>query len=387
MLVIEKKYCTGCTSCANICPKKAITMIQDENGFQYPKIDEEKCIKCNLCKKVCPVIDSKEEEKEILAYACYNKEIQERLKSSSGGIFIMLAKQIINMGGVVCGAYMDEQGIVRHTCADNEQGLLKFMGSKYVQSDLGNIYKQVENYLKQGRYVLFTGTPCQVEGILKYLKKDYDNLFTQDIICHGVPSPKVWSKYLKFRKNNDKDIPLNISFRDKVSGWKNFGMTFNYKQDKKYSVTAKKDPYFRVFLHDYILRESCYNCSFKKTYRNSDITLADFWGIENVNPQMFDDNGVSALIINSKKGQELFDKIKQGLVYEKTDVESIIKYNPAFNKSAIKSIKREKVLEKINERNFSKISNKYTENTLIHKMLKLSKKVMSKARRMIIHEK
>ena len=197
----DKSKCCGCSGCMNICPKNAIIMKEDKNGFKYPIVDKEKCINCGLCEKVCPILNNKkEQQKEIKAYACYNKNIEERLKSSSGGIFILLAKEILKRNGIVFGAAFDENFNVKHISIDNEKDIEKLMGSKYVQSNMGKVYKEVKEFLENGKYILFSGTPCQIEGLKKFLKKDYDKLYTQDIICHGVPSPKIWQMYLEYQK-------------------------------------------------------------------------------------------------------------------------------------------------------------------------------------------
>lgn len=217
----EKVECCGCQACYNICPKNAIEMVADEKGFKYPKVNKDKCINCGLCEKVCPILNKKTIENEPKVYACYNKNDEIRMKSSSGGIFTLIAEEIIKRDGVVCGAAFDEQYGLSHQFVESIEDLEKLRTSKYFQSSIEDTYRKTKEYLLNGRYVLFTGTPCQIEGLLSYLGKQYDKLYTQDIICHGVPSPKVWRKYVDYRLSIDKKIPQSINFRDKKQqGWR-----------------------------------------------------------------------------------------------------------------------------------------------------------------------
>ena len=277
MLEIEnKEKCSGCHACYSVCPTKAIEMVKDEKGFKYPVIDQPKCVNCHLCEKTCPIINKKIVDNEPKAYSCYNKNNEVRSKSSSGGIFTLIASKILEKNGVVFGASFNNKFMVEHIYVEKEEELYKIRGSKYLQSIIGDSYKQAKKFLEEGRYVLFTGTPCQIEGLLSYLNKDYENLITQDIICHGVPSPKVWNKYLEYREKEDGEIPLEINFRSKENGWKNYNLKFRYN-GHEYKNNQNTDKYMQAFLKNVSLRESCYNCSFKKINRLSDITLADFW--------------------------------------------------------------------------------------------------------------
>ena len=339
--IIEKSKCCGCHACMNICPKHAISMYEDDKGFKYPKIDQDKCINCGMCKIVCPIINSTEIEKDINAYACYNMNDDERLNSSSGGIFILLAKEIIKRKGIVFGASFDRDFNVNHSYVDNEKDLDKFMGSKYTQSTIGETYNQVKEFLENNRYVLFTGTPCQIEGLKSYLRKDYEKLYTQDIICHGVPSPKVWQKYLDFLKKQKQERIRNVQFRNKDHGWSLYRTKVLF-DTRTYSKSHQEDLFMKAFLSNICLRDSCYNCSFKKKYRISDITLADYWGIDNIHPNMNDDKGTSLVIINSDKGKELFELIKDNLKYIETNLDETIKYNPSMVKS-VNHCKNEKL--------------------------------------------
>jgi len=379
MLEIEnKEKCSGCHACYSVCPTKAIEMVEDEKGFKYPVIDQQKCINCHLCEKTCPIINKKIVDNEPKAYSCYNKNNEVRSKSSSGGIFTLIASKILEKNGVVFGASFNNKFMVEHIYVEKEEELYKLRGSKYLQSIIGDSYKQAKKFLEEGRYVLFTGTPCQIEGLLSYLNKDYEKLITQDIICHGVPSPKVWNKYLEYREKEDGEIPLEINFRSKENGWKNYNLKFRYN-GREYKNNQNTDKYMQAFLKNVSLRESCYNCSFKKINRLSDITLADFWGIEKVKPKMFDDKGTSLVIVNSKKGNKLFNSIQDEIVKEEININEAIKYNPSMITSFKPDKNREKFFEHLDNMEFKELVNKYTEKpNFVKKCISKGKKIVKR---------
>ena len=312
MITIDNKSkCVGCAGCYSICPKKCINMSDDNEGFKYPIVDEIKCINCNMCTKVCPTINPKTKPSLQKSYAAYNKDEDTRINSSSGGLFAIFSKEVLSQGGVVFGAMFDESFNVIHGYIENENQLFKFQGSKYVQSSIGDTYKKCKEFLEQNRLVYFTGTPCQINGLKNYLRKEYNNLLTQDFVCHGVPSPKVWNDYkARFKKME------NVSFRDKTNGWLDFYMKVN-----DYKASHSKDPFMTAFLTNNILRPSCYECKFKTKDRISDITLADLWGASSIVPEMDDDKGISLLVINSNKGLNLFEKVKSDLVMKEISLD------------------------------------------------------------------
>lgn len=380
--VKQKEKCSGCGGCANVCPQNAIDMLEDKMGFLYPVVDKSKCNNCRLCEKICPILNRNTEVKnDIKAYACYNRNEQERLKSSSGGLFILFAKEILKRNGVVFGACFDDEFSVIHSYTESETDLYKFMGSKYVQSKIGDSYRKVKEFLESDRYVLFTGTPCQIEGLSFYLRKKYKKLYTQDIICHGVPSPLVWEKYKAYRLNKDCQKPLDISFRNKDNGWQLFNIQFLYKNNS-YNVNIKTDLYMQTFIKNTSLRDSCYSCSFKKKNRISDITLADYWGIENIHSELYDNRGISLLIINSSKGQELFNSIAKYTKYRKTDLDNAIIYNTAMTKSVKMDINRDLFFKNLNDMSFSKLVKKYTKHDSFFK--KVYNKLKSLIKRLVI---
>lgn len=365
--IVKQDKCSGCTACMNSCPKKAITMKKNEEGFYYPIIDMNKCIDCGLCKKVCPALNNKEGKKEIDAYACYNKNEKIRLDSSSGGIFNVLAEYIIENKGIVYGAAFDEQYMVKHIAIKCKKEIKLLRNSKYLQSELNDIFVDVKNNLQQEKLVLFTGTPCQIEGLKLFLKKDYDNLYTQDIICHGVPSPLLWDKYLSCITNSEIKY---ANFRNKDNGWSNFGLYI--KSDIEYNNSHKDDKYFNLFLSNIALRMSCYNCSSKKKYRNSDITLADFWGIDNILPEFNDNKGVSLVIVNSDKGKKLFNEINNEIIFKEVDFDLAIADNPSMIKSCDMPKGRLKFFDDLNRHDFKYVYDKYNSKKLT------AKKIVSK---------
>ncbi len=312
------------------------------------------------------------------AYACINKDEKIRKNSSSGGIFTLLAEQILDKQGVVFGAAFDENYHIIHTYIENKNELEKFRGSKYAQSKIGICYRQAKDFLDQGRYVLFTGTPCQVEGLKMYLKKEYDNLYTQDFICHGTPSHKVWEKYLEYRKNISGQEPEKISFRNKDDGWKLFNMKFEYS-NSDYKKSENQDPYMQAFLKNASLREECYKCKFKKKNRVSDITLADFWGIENILPEMDDNKGTSLVIVHSEKGQQLFKDISSKMIYKQVDFDEAIKYNPSMLEVAKPDPKRKEFFKNLDKVPFDKLVKKYTyRRSFIKRVFSKTKKILIK---------
>lgn len=296
--------CTGCGACESICPKHCITLQADGEGFDYPKVNVSLCVDCGLCEKVCHALKSLDERQPLKVLAAINKDSAIREASSSGGVFFSLAERIINEGGVVFGARFDDKWQVMLDYAETIDGIKPFMGSKYVQAHAGTAYRDAERFLKQGRKVLFSGSPCQISGLHSYLRKPYENLITVDFVCHGVPSPKVWGRYLDEVVSSFNDIG-DVKFRSKQDGWKRFHFQLSYTREEK-TVTLsnwhQQNHYMRAFLSDMILRPSCYQCAAKGGRSLSDITIGDFWGIWDVVPQMDDDRGTSLVLVHTEKG-------------------------------------------------------------------------------------
>lgn len=332
MIKIERKQdCCGCRSCVQRCPQKCISFIIDDEGFGYPKVDMANCVDCHLCEKVCPVINQSDSKEPVRVYAAFNKDEEVRLKSSSGGVFSALAESVLDNNGVVFGACFNEKWEVVHDYTEDKEGLEKLRGSKYVQSDIGETYKQAEDFLKAGRFVLFSGTPCQIAGLRKFLRKDYDNLLAVDVICHGVPSPMVFQRYLDEVKEKHTGVLEFISFRDKRIGWKKFSFSIRFIDNSNngdvvlFSQPFNENLFVKGFLKNIYLRPSCYHCPAKNFTSGSDITLGDLWGADKIIPETDDDKGLSAVIINSNKGKFYFDKLL--INKAKVDLSSVAKYN------------------------------------------------------------
>ncbi|MGM9795775.1 MAG: Coenzyme F420 hydrogenase/dehydrogenase, beta subunit C-terminal domain [Candidatus Aphodosoma sp.] len=348
--LIDKHNCCGCTACASICPKHCITMQADNEGFLYPKVNEADCIDCGLCEKVCHELHPFEERKPKKVYATINKDEEIRLKSSSGGIFYLLAEKIITEGGVVFGARFDNQWQVVIDYAETMEGVKAFMGSKYVQARMETAYADAKHFLTEGRNVLFSGTPCQIAGLKHFLRKDYDNLLTVDIICHGTPSPMVWSRYLDEVVTAGRKAINDVQFRNKRNGWKAFNFTMEYNKDEQtLSLCShhQQNHFMRAFLRDMILRPSCYQCYAKSGRSHSDITIADFWGINAEIPEMDDDKGTGLVLINTDKGQASLDWNK--ISFKETTAEAALRHNPAYYRSVAAHPKREEFFNRLDE--------------------------------------
>ena len=332
VVIDDNKLCCGCSACSDICSKHAIKMVEDSEGFLYPVVDKDKCVDCGLCENICPTKNVKKNQSLLEAYAVYNTDENIRMMSSSGGIFTLLAELILNDNGIVYGAAFDDNFEVEHIRVETTGDLEKLRGSKYVQSKCDGIYKLCKKDLDDGKKVLFTGTPCQVAALKTFLK-DYDNLFCMDIVCHGVPSRMVWRKYLEHRVNCAKNKIKHIAFRLKNEGWKQYAIKFTFADSIAYCTKFSDDIFMKGFLQDLYLRPSCYDCKFKSRERVSDITLADFWGIDKLYPQWDDDKGMSLVVVHSKKGENILEYISKNLFMKSVNLDDAINYNSAMIKS------------------------------------------------------
>lgn len=368
MIQINNKLdCVGCNACVQKCPKHCIDMHEDEQGFIYPEVDINKCVDCHLCEQVCPVINQAKPRKPLETYAAKNSDEEITMVSSSGGIFYALAKNIIDEGGVVFGAKFNDKWEVVHDYTETIEGLKAFQGSKYVQSRMGDTFHQAEKFLKEGRKVMFTSTPCQIAALGLFLRKDYgDQLLKVDVVCHGVPSPLVWREYLNYitrpkgasdGKNTVlsslKGIPVitGISFRDKRLGWKKFGFSVRIaassgsgKNSVFQSVEGQnqdeellfepldKNIFMQGFLKDLYLRPSCYKCPTKQLKSCSDITLGDFWSIKEYYPEYYEKNGVSLVLANTNNGHNVIEDLP--IIKNRVSYDIALKGNPAINISS-----------------------------------------------------
>lgn len=308
--VTDKKKCCGCGACSQICPKGAIALISDAEGFCYPEADKAKCVGCGLCDRVCPVLNAPKpsDDVPVSVHAALVEDAELRMASSSGGIFTALARTVIARGGEVYGAAFAPDFSVHHRAAQSAEDLAALRGSKYVQSDMDGCYRQAKASLDAGRRVLFSGTACQIAGLHRFLGRDYDNLLTVDVLCHGVPSPKAWRAYIRQAQQRRGAQLLRANFRSKDTGWMRFAMKLEFANGESECTPFPEDAYMQAFLRNYSLRPSCYACRFKGMNRPSDITLGDCWDIRQVDETMHDDKGTSVILVRTEKGQRALDE-------------------------------------------------------------------------------
>lgn len=395
--ITEKSNCCGCSACVQRCPTQCITLKEDEEGFLYPQIDKNECIECNLCEKVCPLINPFEKIPPIKVLAVKNRNEEERLASSSGGVFIALAKYVISHNGVVFGAVFDEKWEVKHIYAETIEEIKSMMGSKYLQSRIENTFSEAEQFLKQGRKVMFTGTPCQITGLKKYLRKEYSNLLTVDVLCHGVPSPGVWRKYLNelpiptntvqqtdnvSSERNISSIISDIEFRNKtLNGWKKYNVLIrrNPSLTNGNSILLSsiylKNSYMRGFLSNLYLRPSCYQCRCKNGVSHSDLTIADYWGIDKLMPEFDDDKGVGLVLLNTKRGEDVFSEFNMDI--RLSSLEDAKQLNGGFKEHITQHPKRIFFFKELSEGKTVESSvNKSLEISLLVKMKKKIKRII-----------
>lgn len=343
--ISNKSLCCGCEACVQRCPKQCIAFSPDEEGFWYPRVNESECINCGLCEKVCPVINQCKPQKPLNVYAAIYPVEEIRQKSASGGVFTAIAEKVILEGGVVFGAVFNECWEVVHSYVELTENITKLRGSKYVQSRIGNTYQEVESFLNAGRKVLFSGTSCQVAGLKKFLRKEYDSLVTIDVVCHGVPSPQLWNDYLA---SLDNIAPIKmVNMKDKSDGWRGYKLTIDGEKGIL-SERASTNKYMLAFSQNLSLRPSCYQCPAKEGKCCSDITLADYWGVDKLLPKLYDDKGTSFVCINTSKGQAVQRKLS--LIREIANYDASIPYNACIVKSTTEPAFRASFWEQYKEK-------------------------------------
>lgn len=380
----RKSDCCGCTACQQVCPVKCIAMEPDEEGFLYPKIDNSRCIRCGKCKKVCPIQNPLVPEGKTETFVGYSNHAGIREQSSSGGVFSLAAEYVLKRGGVVFGAAFDGAFAVRHICVQSEEDLYQLRGSKYVQSSLEDTYAQAKQYLEAGRRVLFTGTACQIAGLKHYLEKPYEQLLTIDVLCHGVPSPKIWKLYLEDQERRNHGKITSIQFRDKQLGWKLYSTRILFENGREYAVPFPDDPFMNMFLDNIDLRPSCHDCRFKAFPRVSDVTIGDCWGIENHMPEMDDDLGTSIILVHSAKGERLFQAIREDLIVKSAELDSVLPGTADSRRSVEMHPNRKKYWAGVNRGESLDVLRGYVRKSLVQKAVRLIRYAAIRLKRLLV---
>ncbi len=344
--ITNNSMCSGCSACYNICPQQCIHMKEDSEGFFYPEIDSTKCINCGLCEKTCPFREQEIKRKACdITYVLKNKDNNVRSQSSSGGVFYEIGKYVLENQGIVYGAvYSQNFRKVSHVGIDTLSELNKLQKSKYIQSDISSCFSEIKNYLKSGRLVLFSGTPCQINGIKSYLQHDYENLITVEVICHGVPSYLFWSKYLDSFEKKHGQI-ADVDMRSKQICREENGLIINNSIFERINDNL----YLRLFNGNFGLRPSCFECKVKESESKADICIGDAWGISSFCPELHDSYGASVCLLYTPKGIDIFTKIKSAFDYRKIDYSIVTKFNKSITKSADKPKLRDEFYVDINK--------------------------------------
>lgn len=329
---LSDKDCCGCQACIDICPKKCLKFEIDEEGFGYPKVvDDTKCIQCDLCNKICPVKKSKEIPQLFRkAYYGFSMSKDDILKSSSGGLFAVIAKEYQKIGYYICGAAFTNDFKVQHQFVAPDENVEKLFSSKYAQSNVANTFAETKRLLKQHKKVLYSGLPCQIAALKSYLQSTYDGLITIDLLCYGVQSPKVWDYYLNSYHKGKR--PTTISMRSKHFSWKKYAMEIEFSDGEKYLKSKDKDPYLRCYSKGLFVRPCCYDCHFKGFPRVSDLTLGDFWEVNELYPNIQSDTGVSIIIPNSKCGEDVLKTIETSVCCNEIDMHRLNEMNIQYLK-------------------------------------------------------
>ncbi|MBP3435475.1 MAG: Coenzyme F420 hydrogenase/dehydrogenase, beta subunit C-terminal domain [Clostridia bacterium] len=357
---VPSALCSGCRACEAVCPHKAIDFVEGEDRFLYPQAGKG-CVSCGLCLAVCPVMNETvrvdRESIQLTAAQNHNAAILE--KSSSGGVFFELARMVVEGGGVVFGAAWDKDFRLKHQAVSDVSALSALMGSKYVQSDTAGCYPHVKSVLDDGRDVLFSGTPCQVRGLLAFLRKDYANLYTVDVVCHGVPSQDSFDRYIAACRKKVGSALTKIDFRSKSSGWRNFSVRLEFENGTVMENTVRDDLFMRAFLKNLTLRRSCYQCRANDYRSGSDITLGDFWNIEKIGNGYSDDRGVSGVMLKTEKGKRLFSRLYSNFILETHPLSDFVKYNVVVETSVKQPEKRETYLRLLASKSFERLDGRF----------------------------
>lgn len=379
--IVDKSLCCGCWACENACPKHCIDMKMDSEGFHYPEVDVDVCINCGLCDRVCPIKQPVQDDTQPQSFVVQHKDTTIRRHSTSGGFYSALSHWVIGQGGVVFGAAFDENMVLRHSYSETWEGCAKFRGSKYVQSLIGDTYREAKRFLEQGRMVAFSGTPCQIAGLYGYLRnKKYKNLITVDLVCRGTPSPRLLVKYLAMHAAAFQSRPIDYKSRNKYYGYdySTASITFEDK-DKHYHKGMESDLMLKLYFSNICSRPSCYACHFKTLHRISDITIFDCWEAPSVSSK-FDRTGATNVFIHTEHGKQVFDRIRENLIWNESDIISVIARDGLMIKNRVPiNPRRKEFFEDLNAGlAMDKIADKYIHQSMLRRMLSNMKPLLYK---------
>lgn len=365
MDLCKMELCTGCAACANACPKRCIQMAADTEGFLRPVVDAAQCVDCGACQRACPILHPVTCDNKTVAYAAIHKDEGIRMESTSGGVFSLLCQWIFDRGGIVFGAAYADDFSVEHRCVRSMDELAILRTAKYAQSRIGNSFQAVKQYLNDGQWVLFSGTPCQVGGLRDFLGKEYERLVLVDLVCHGVPSPAVWSQYIDYRSKMDASgaAPTTINLRSKETGWPGYSAYFGYENGAHYSAKCTEDPFLRCFVGNLCLRPSCYECRFKGISRASDFTLGDYWGVWSQLPDYNDGKGTSIVLIHSEKGRKIWPELEGQMRLQQVDAAHCMDENESALVSAVLSENRTEFMMRYASEDFQMLVQEFLPQT------------------------
>ncbi len=358
----DKSNCTGCRACSNICPRNAISFSNDEYGFAYPIVDKKICVQCGLCTTACKKTNKNEWKLPLKTFAATHKNKEILKSSSSGGVFSALAEHFLDTDGIVCGCIFDDNLNAVHICTEKKDDLYKIRKSKYLQSNVGFIYRDIKKYLENGRKVLFTGTPCQVAALYAVLGKEYKNLLTMDLICHGVPSQFLFDKFIEYLEKQYKTKIVDLNFRSKKYGWQRFTMEFTTADGKTKNIGKSNEFYFPAFSSGFSMRPSCFSCKYACPERIGDFTIGDFWGYEKLDLVCDTTNGTSVFTANTQKALSFLDVLFGKLIYEEIDYKIAVNGNTCLRHPTVKGEKYDKYMQALKDNKIEELALRYKQN-------------------------
>ncbi len=356
---LEKEQCFGCKACSNICPTNAITFQHDDFGFSYPHVNKSLCINCGKCLSACNKIERHDKTMPLKSFAATHKDRDILNKSSSGGVFSVLAEYVLQNNGAVCGCVYDENLLPKHICSESAEDVALMRKSKYAQSDIGTVYQDAKNRLKKGQQVLFTGTPCQIAALYSVLDKDYNNLITMDLVCHGTVSELMFKKFLEYLESKYKTNITDFDFRSKKYGWKRYTMEFSKQSGQRKNIGKYNEFYFNAFISGNITRPNCFSCPFASPMRISDITVGDFWGFEKASTRCDAERGISLCTLNSEKALGLLPMLESSLTLDEIDYRIAVDGNTCLHTPTKKGSKWEEYMHAFKNDDIQAMANSY----------------------------